>query len=149
MRKVAIAVSLSACVATTGAQAHVTIWPRESTAGGFEKYTVRAPTEGKIATTEVELGVADGATIVAIGVPLAWKYETRREGDRIVSVVWKMNIAPGEFAEFSFMARNPATPGKAIWRLRQRFADGTASDFTEGPKGIYASATVSLTSSKP
>lgn len=149
MKKYALVIGLSACVATTGAQAHVTIWPRESAAGGFEKYTVRAPTEGKIATTEVELGVADGVTIVAIGTPLAWKYETRREGDRIVAVVWKMSIAPGEFAEFSFMARNPSVPGKAVWRLRQKFADGTVSDFTDGPKGIYPSATVSLTSPKP
>ena len=149
MRIAVLASGLIVLCASATAHAHVTIWPRESTAGGFERYTVRAPTEGKVATTEVELGVAEGATIVSIGAPMGWKYETRREGDRIVAVVWKMTIAPGEFAEFIFMARNPAAPGKAVWRLRQTFADGTVSDFTDGPKGTYPTATVSLTAQKP
>ena len=33
------------------AQAHVSITPRQSTAGATEKYTVRIPTEGKVTTT--------------------------------------------------------------------------------------------------
>ena len=33
------------------AHAHVSITPRDSTHGATEKYTVRIPTEGKVATT--------------------------------------------------------------------------------------------------
>ena len=30
------------------AHAHVSVWPRESSAGATERYTVRVPTEGKV-----------------------------------------------------------------------------------------------------
>ena len=45
------------------ASAHVTVWPQQSQAGGSERYTVRVPTEGQVATTSVELEAPDGVTI--------------------------------------------------------------------------------------
>ena len=44
------------------ADAHVSISPRESTAGATEKYVVRIPTEGKVATVAADLEVPDRAT---------------------------------------------------------------------------------------
>jgi uncharacterized protein YcnI len=40
-------VTLAALLALP-AIAHVTVWPRESTYGAYEKYVVRVPTEGKV-----------------------------------------------------------------------------------------------------
>jgi hypothetical protein len=55
-----------------------------------------------------------------------------------------MTIKPGEFAEFSFVARNPREGDQIVWTLRQRFADGTVQDFTKGPNGIRPTAVVKL-----
>lgn len=114
--------------------AHVTVWPRESQAGRSEKYLVRVPTEGKIATTEVELEVPADVTIGALGAPAGWTYDVKREGDRIVRITWKMEIRPGEFAEFPFIARNPKEGTEIVWKVRQRYADGTSSGWI-GPAG--------------
>jgi uncharacterized protein YcnI len=124
-------VLLLACAVAT---AHVTVWPRESQTGAYEKYVVRVPTEGKVATTSIELLVPESVTIVSMGVPAGFTYELKRTGDRVTSIVWSMQIAPGEFAEFAFQARNPKTPGEIVWRAIQHFADGTQTEWT-GPRG--------------
>jgi len=43
------------------ATAHVSIRPRESKPSAEEKYTVRVPTEGQVATVSVELDIPEGS----------------------------------------------------------------------------------------
>ena len=134
-----LALLLSAAV-----QAHVSITPRESTAGATEKYVVRVPTEGKVTTTGAELDVPEGVVVEVLAVPAGWKYEVKRQGDRIVAITWQMDIKPGEFAEFGFVARNPRDKTQIVWPLRQRFADGTVTDWTTGPQGTRPTAVTKL-----
>jgi uncharacterized protein YcnI len=108
--------------------AHVTVAPRESQAGAEQRYTVRVPTEGQVATTSVELEVPPAMTIVEVVKGEGYTFETRREGSRIVAITWQRNIPPKETAEFVFVARNPNAP-QVSWKARQRFADGTSADW--------------------
>lgn len=59
------------------ASAHVGVRPRESKVGAEEKYTVRVPTEGKIATTFVELEVPAGVTVLEVMKPEAATFDTQ------------------------------------------------------------------------
>src|SRR5215210_2704690 len=126
------------------ANAHVSITPRQSMAGATEKYVIRVPTESKVATVGAELVVPEGVIVETVAVPNGWKYEVTRKDDRIVSIKWTMNIPPGEFAEFAFVARNPRDKTEVVWTLRQKFADGTVSDWTKGPNGIRPSSITKL-----
>src|SRR5829696_6107430 len=126
------------------ADAHITIAPLQSMAGATEKYVLRVPTESKVATVAAELEVPDGVMVEAVAVPAGWKHEIKRQGDRIVAITWTMDIPPGEFAEFAFVARNPRDKTELVWTLRQRFADGTVSDWTKGPNGIRPTAVTKL-----
>jgi uncharacterized protein YcnI len=126
------------------ARAHITIAPTQSMAGATEKYVLRVPSEGKVATVAAELEVPEGVIVEAVAVPNGWKHEIKRQGDRIVAITWTMSIPPGEFAEFAFVARNPRDKTKLVWTLRQRFADGTVSDWTKGPNGIRPTAMTKL-----
>jgi uncharacterized protein YcnI len=121
----AIVLVLTAAVA----QAHVTVWPRESRAGAGERYTVRVPTEGKVATTSVELEVPADVTVTGVLVGAGYTYEARREGDRIVAITWKQEIKPAEYGEFVFFARNPKSGTQIAWKVRQRHADGSSADW--------------------
>jgi uncharacterized protein YcnI len=131
--------------ASTVVDAHITIAPNQSMAGATEKYTLRVPSEGKVATVAAELELPEGVIVEAIAVPAGWKYEAKRANDRIVAITWTMNIPPGEFAEFSFVARNPRDQKEIVWTLRQRFADGTVSDWTKGPNGVRSTSKTTLT----
>jgi len=126
------------------AQAHVSITPRESTQGATEKYTVRIPTEGKVATTAAELEVPEGVIVETLQAPAGWKHDVKRKDDRIVAITWQADVKPGEFIEVAFVARNPRQGTRIVWTLRQRFADGTVSDWTNGPNGLRPTAITRL-----
>ena len=126
------------------AEAHVTIAPRESTQGATVKYTVRIPTEGEVATIGAELDVPEGVIVESLQVPVGWSYELSRADDRIVAIRWQTDIKPGEFIEVGFVARNPRQGSEIVWILRQKFADGTVTDWTNGPNGIRPTAVTRL-----
>ncbi len=50
---------------TTIASAHVTVWPKESPAGGYERYTIRVPNEREVPTVKVRVELPEGATYTA------------------------------------------------------------------------------------
>jgi uncharacterized protein YcnI len=142
--RTSLTVLLFAGFAST-AQAHITIAPNQSMQGATEKYVLRVPTESKVATVAAELDVPEGVIVEAVAVPNGWKHELKRDANgRIVGIVWTMTIPPGEFAEFSFVARNPRDKTEVVWGLRQRFADGKVEDFTKGPNGIRPTAITKL-----
>ena len=126
------------------AHSHTTISPRQSTQGATVKYTVRIPTEGDVATTGAELDVPAGVIVESLQVPVGWEYEVKRADDRIVSIVWRADIKPGEFLEVGFVARNPRQGSEIVWILRQNFTDGTVTDWTNGPNGIRPTAVTQL-----
>jgi hypothetical protein len=113
------------------AGAHVSITPRDSTAGATEKYVVRVPTEGKVTTTGAELEVPDGVVVEVLAVPAGWKYEVKRKGDRIVAITWQSMATSPATAAFSLV------PTKAAQVLRPMRAL------------IGAPISVSFTSSRP
>jgi uncharacterized protein YcnI len=125
----ALALGILSLGFSAASSAHVTVWPRMSTSGGFEKYVVRVPTEGQIATTSVELAIPNGVTFVSVGVAVGHQYQLMKSGDRVVSIVWTSKIGPGEFAEFSFMARNPKEGKELVWKAVQTFADGSKTEW--------------------
>ena len=137
-------VAVIAMLAPALTQAHVSITPRESTAGATEKYTVRVPTEGKVTTTAAELEVPEGVVVEVVAMPRGWKHDIKRQGERIVGITWTMDVPPGEFVEFAFVARNPRDKTEIVWTLRQRFADGTVTDWTKGPTGTRPTAVTKL-----
>ena len=120
--------------------AHVTVLPRESHAGMEQRYTVRVPTEGQVATTSVELEIPTGVIVTEVVPGTGYTFDVRREGDRIVAITWKQEIPPKQSAQFVFVARNPTAP-EIAWKARQRFADGTSADWV-GVQGDRRPASV-------
>ena len=135
------AIALFLVVAAAAAEAHVTVWPQESSPGARERYTVRVPTEGQVATTAVEIEVPADVRVIGVLVGAGFTYQTRREGDRIVAITWSQEIKPHEYGEFVFFAVNPKSEGQIAWKARQRFADGTSADWV-GVEGDRRPASV-------
>lgn len=146
--RLTIWLTVIAVLISVAAEAHVRITPQASKAAATETYTARVPTEGKTATTSVQLDVPAGVTIVSASAPAGSTYELKREGDRIVAIVWTVEIQPGAVSELSFVARNPASGEQIVWKVHQRYADGTSSEWI-GPAGSRAPAPVTLLGSDP
>jgi uncharacterized protein YcnI len=137
----AIALTLAALSVAAAAEAHVRITPAESKRGATETYSARVPTEGKVTTTLVQLDVPDGVTIVSASAPAGASYELTKKDDRVVAIVWKTAIKPGEVAMLTFIARNPIAGERIVWKVHQQYEDGTSSDWT-GPTDARAPAPV-------
>ena len=118
--------------------AHVTISPTESKLGASERYTVRVPTEGQVATSGVDLAVPPGVTVSSVLASGGWKSTVRREGNRIVGISWTVDIPAGHFGELVFMARNPKEGTEIAWKVTQKFADGTSREWTATTKLVAA-----------
>jgi uncharacterized protein YcnI len=112
--------------------------------GATERYIVRIPTEGDVATIGAELDVPEGVIVEVLQAPAGWTYEVKRAEDRIVSISWRADVKPGEYLEVGFVARNPRHGSEIIWGLRQLFADGTVTDWTNGPNGLRPTAITRL-----
>ena len=129
MRTRTIVALLALTLIASAAQAHVSVRPRESKAGATEKYIVRVPTEGKIATTSVEVEIPQGVAIDSVEPAEGVKSDMKREGGRVVSITWTVTIEPGANREFTFTAKNPADGPEIVWKAHQRYADGTSSEW--------------------
>lgn len=128
-----IAFTVSALLVATAAQAHVSVRPRESKLGATEHYIVRVPTEGKVATTSVEVEVPQGVMVESVEPADGVTSEMKREGGRVVSITWTVTIDPGANREFSFTAKNPTEGTEIVWKAHQRYADGTSSEWVGAP----------------
>jgi YD repeat-containing protein len=117
------------------------VTPRESKSASAERYTVRVPTEGQVATTSVDLEVPDGVLVTEVVSGVGYTWQAARDGaGRIVRITWTREIKPRDVAEFTFTARNPA--GSSLsWRAHQHFADGSTTDWV-GPAGDRRPAAV-------
>ncbi|MBY0493864.1 MAG: DUF1775 domain-containing protein [Cyanobacteria bacterium] len=127
------------------AAAHVGILPRQSKPGGEERYTVRVPTEGAVATTSVRVEIPDGVTVLDVAKYGGESFEVQKQGDRIVAITWTRNIPPKETAEFVFRARNPQSGPEILWKAHQHFADGTVTGWVEPAGGRRSGPVTKLT----
>jgi uncharacterized protein YcnI len=127
--------------ATLPLRAHVTVWPREYAPGASERYTVRVPTEGMVATSAVRLEVPPDVAVTSVMAMPGVVAEVTRDGARITAITWKFEVPPGQFAEFVFLARNPPQGDEIVWKAHQSFADGTQTDWTGPPSKGPASVT--------
>ena len=124
-----IVASLALTLIASAAQAHVSVRPRESKPGATEKYIVRVPTEGKVATTSVEVEMARGVMVDSVEPLDGVKADVKREGGRVVSITWTVSIEPGANREFTFTAKNPSDGTEIVWKAHQHYADNTSSEW--------------------
>jgi uncharacterized protein YcnI len=129
---------LGALLAFAGtASAHVTVWPKETTTGAYEKYTVRVPVEKDINTTKVRLEFPAGFTMSTVQPIANWRYELEKDSEqRITAVTWTATgegIKAHEFMEFAFVGKNPKETGTLAWKAYQTYADGSVVEWTGEP----------------
>jgi uncharacterized protein YcnI len=131
------------------ASAHVSVLPKQSAANGFERYTVRVPTEKDLPTTKVRVELPEGSTFSSV-LPLnGWTFAAEKDATgKVVALNWSGGeIKPGEFFEFGISVRNPKTAGVVPWKAYQTYADGSVVEWT-GPAGADQPApTVTLVES--
>jgi uncharacterized protein YcnI len=130
--------------------AHVTVWPREVPAKGFQVFSVRVPTEREAATVSVRLEFPAGLKGIRFMPKPGWKYEIERDaGGGIVGVSWSGGrIGRDEFDEFHFTARMPDDATTLTFVAHQTYDDGEIVHWAD-PEGSRPASKVQVTAARP
>jgi uncharacterized protein YcnI len=130
-------------LAVSVAQGHVTVLPKESTAGATQKYAMRVPNEKTVANVRVEAEFPANAEIISVEEKAGWKIEVKKDAaGRITGAVWSgASLAPRDIVDFGISARNPKEETKLVWKVIQIYEDGTRSEWT-GAQGTRGPAPV-------
>ncbi len=62
----------------------------------------------------LELDIPAGMHVMQVATADGFTFDVKKDGDRIVSITWKREIKPKEFARFTFTAHNPAAGRAAV-----------------------------------
>lgn len=128
--KLALAALLIA-VTPAAAFAHVTVLPKASTAGAWEKYDIRVPNEKQVATTSVEVRFPAGLRVVSFEEKPGWTVEVlRNSAGAIEGARWSGHLPPERFVELGVVAVNPDGGSELVWTARQNYTDGTSVDWS-------------------
>jgi uncharacterized protein YcnI len=122
---------LAAAAFGVPASAHVTVWPKQSSAGAREKYEVRLPNEKEVDTIAIELRFPAGLKVTSLEQKPEWRTELLRDASgAIIGARWTGKLAPMQFTEFGLLAANPASGGDLVWTATQIFSDGSRVEWS-------------------
>jgi uncharacterized protein YcnI len=116
------------------ASAHVTVQPSTAPAGSYQVFTVRVPTELKVATTQVKVAIPEGVDVTRFEPKSDWTYTPEMNADgKITSVTWKTSgsgLSPTEFGDFRMQGKVADDAKELVWKAYQTYADGTLVEWT-------------------
>jgi uncharacterized protein YcnI len=162
----AATVAAAALAAPGAAQAHVTLNPREVTAGAFTVMNVRVPNERDDAgTVKVDVRFPDGFYSVLYKKVPGWKVRVveekldtpvEREGlkitEQVARIVWTGNprkggiVRPGQFEEFPISTQVPQGEAGSFltFKAYQTYRDGDRVRWSGPPEGEHPAPRVKL-----
>ena len=121
------------------ASAHVSVVPKTSTIGAWETYTVKVPVEKNVATTKFTLKTPEGVEIESYQPVPGWNYSADKDASgKVKSITFEATgegILPGQFQQFTFVAKNPDKAGQIAWDAFQYYKDGTIVEWTKAEGG--------------
>ncbi|MCY9668839.1 YcnI family protein [Paenibacillus alginolyticus] len=134
------------------ASAHVVVYPKETTQGSYEKFTVRVPSEKDIPTVKVEVKFPMDAVAVSRFEPKAgWTYELAKDSaGKITGVTWKATgdgLASTEFGEFNMQGKVADAATEIVWKAYQTYKDGSVVEWV-GANGSDKPASVTTVKAK-
>lgn len=134
------------------ASAHVVVYPKETTQGTYEKFTVRVPSEKEIPTVKVEVKfAADSVAISRFEPKPGWTYELAKDASgKITGVTWTAagdGLSSTEFGDFNMQGKVADTATQIIWKAYQTYKDGSVVEWV-GADGSDKPASVTTVKAK-
>ena len=132
--KVVLPTVLGLFLFSSVASAHVSVVPKTSTTGAWETYTIKVPVEKEMPTTKVALKTPAGVEIESYQPVPGWNYTADKDSNgKVKTIIFKSTgegILPGQFQQFSFVAKNPDQAGEIAWDAFQYYKDGSVVEWT-------------------
>lgn len=111
---------------------------------------MKVPVEKNEPTTKVVLKMPAGVEFQQYQPIPGWKTSVSKHDDKAVSVTWEAKdggIQPGQFQQFTFVAKNPEKSGDAAWDAYQYYKDGSIVEWTGDEKADTPHSITKITKS--
>lgn len=132
--KVALPTVISLFLFSSVASAHVSVLPNTSTTGAWETYTVKVPVEKEVPTTKLTIKAPSGVEIMSYQPVPGWNYTADKDtSGKVKSFTFEATgegILPGQFQQFTFVAKNPDKASQIAWDAFQYYKDGSIVEWT-------------------
>ncbi|WP_438448206.1 YcnI family copper-binding membrane protein [Gorillibacterium sp. sgz5001074] len=132
------------------ASAHVVVYPKETTQGTYEMFTLRVPTEKEVPTTKVEVIIPADVTVSRFEPKPGWQYElTKDASGKITNVRWTATgegLSSTEFGDFHMQGKVGDKATQLVWKAIQTYKDGSTVEWTGAAD---AKTPASVTTVKP
>jgi uncharacterized protein YcnI len=107
------------------------VFPKTSTPGAYEKYSLRVMNERDIPTLQVEISFPAGLRVVSFEDVPGWKLQVLTDSTRrITGAVWRGVLERQHFVEFPFLALNPKDNVSLSWPTYQTYEGGERVEWT-------------------
>ena len=118
-------------ILSSAAFAHVTVSPKISSPGAWEKYEIRVPNEKEVPTISLEIRFPPGLRLMSFEDKPGWTIEPiRGPAKAIVGARWTGQLGPERFIEFGVIAVNPKQGGNLTFTAVQTYSDGTVVNWS-------------------
>jgi uncharacterized protein YcnI len=134
------------------ASAHVVVYPKDTTQGAYEKFTVRVPTEKDVPTVKVEVKFPlDAVAISRFEPKVGWSYQIAKDTNgKITGVTWTAageGLSSTEFGDFSMQGKVADTATQISWKAYQTYKDGSVVEWV-GAEGSDKPASITTVKAK-
>ncbi len=145
-KRIRLSVVFAMAVAAASLSAHVIVSPTVSKSGAVQKYEVRVHNEAKVVATSIEVDIPDGVTVIDVAKSPNGTATTKKDGDRVTGITWKIDVAPNRYVALPFTAKNPDGVAELHWTLHERLADGSTVDWSDKAGSKEKGSVTKLTS---
>jgi uncharacterized protein YcnI len=125
----ALLIALLLASSLVGARA--VVFPKTSTPGAYEKYSLRVMNERDVPTLQLEIHFPAGLRVISFGDVPGWKLQVLTDStQRITGAVWRGVLERQHFVEFPFLAVNPNDSVSLSWPTYQTYEGGERVEWT-------------------
>jgi uncharacterized protein YcnI len=118
-------------VGTSLAWARAIVFPKTSTIGAYERYSLRVVNERDVPIVRVEIRFPAGLTVNSFGDVPDWKLEILTDTtQKITGAVWTGALPKARFVELPFLAVNPKDSTSVSWPVYETYAGGERVEWT-------------------
>jgi uncharacterized protein YcnI len=113
------------------AWARAVVFPKTSTTGAYERYSLRVVNERDVPIIRVEIRFPSGLRVISFGDVPDWKLQILTDSTQnITGGVWTGALPKARFVEFPFLAINPKDSTALNWPVYETYQGGERVEWT-------------------
>ena len=125
------ALLIAVLICSSFAWARAVVFPRTSTVGAYEKYSLRVVNERDVPIVQVEIRFPPGLRVISFGDLPDWKLQIQRDSaQNITGALWTGLLPKALFVEFPFLALNPKDSASVSWPVYETYQGGQRVEWT-------------------